>query len=207
MVLTDGFIMIQEKTSISFTIFWYDTYGNAGSIYPYGGNFSWYLDGVYRGSTEMLPGNSHSEPFTFSGLTPGTLYTMEVRAFSYDQYGEYGNDMGTLVTQIDTLSRPALFAWDTPKVAGAKYYIGAAEWDRLMYNIAEVHYHATGTYYSFSQSVPLVGEVVTAARYNDCRAAIRSVPGYGTYIPQVASGEIVTAYQLNVLVGELNAIP
>ncbi len=199
--------LVENTTSTSFSIFWYDPDNVMGTLYPYGGNFSWYLNGTYCGSTEMRPGNNYCEPITFTGLAPGTQYTVETRAFAYDQYGEYGADLGSVSTVVSTLSRPAYFAWSVPKTQGGQYYIGADEWYDLMANIQLVHKHATGSYYTWNQTVPEAGEIITAARYNDCRAAIRSVPGYGTYIPQVASGEIVTAYQLNALVGELNAIP
>ena len=93
-----------------------------------------------------------------------------------------------------------------PKTAGGQYYVGATEWFSLINNIMNVLEYA-GYEYSFTQSLPQTGEILTAARYNDLRAAIQSVPGYGYYIPQVSSGQIVTAQQLNLLVSELNAIP
>lgn len=109
-------------------------------------------------------------------------------------------------TTLTTLSRPSAFAWTVPKISGGSYYIGASEWIGLTYNIVNVLEYA-GYAYNFSYSLPVVGEVVTAARYNDIRAAIQTVPGYGYYIPQVSSGDTITAYQMNILVSELNAIP
>lgn len=199
--------LIEDISSTMIKISWYDPGGAFGNMYPYGANFDWYLDNVYRGSTQVRAGNSITEPITFLGLSPGTMYTITARAYAYDMYGEPGYDLGSVSTTVTTLSRPAYFSWTVPKVKGEQFYVGADEWKQLMLNVITVVSYATGVTPTLYYGNPIAGEVLMAARYNELRAAIQTVPGYGYYIPQVSRGQTVTASHMNVLVSELNAIP
>lgn len=176
-----------------------------GSYFPYGGRVSWYVDGTYVGASNYKPYATTCDGITITGLTPGTMYTVTINLYIYDANGipQYAGQFGVTMT---TLSRPAAFAWTVPKVAGGQYYVGASEWVGLVANILNVLEYA-GYSYTFKTQLPSPGDLLTAERYNDLRAAVQSVPGYGYYIPQVARGQVVTAQQLNLLVSELNAIP
>lgn len=185
------------------TVLWY---GLPEGLAVYGGYFQWYLDGSYVGNSTISANATACNGITISGLSGGTLYALMVHGYIYNADGSL-TDIGTDSTTFSTPTRPAYFAWTVPKVSGAQFYVGAAEWSALMTNINEVTAYAIGSYPSWSYSAPSSGEILTAARYNDLRAAIQTVPGYGYYIPQVSSGQIVTAQQLNLLVSELNAIP
>lgn len=177
-----------------------------GSYFPYGGYVAWFLDnGIFVGTSNYKPYATACDGITITGLTPGTMYTVTINLFVYDAAGtpNYG---GSYAVTMTTLSRPKAFSWTVPKISGGQYYVGATEWAGLAANIINVLEYA-GYSYTFKTQLPSPGDILTAARYNDLRAAIQSVPGYGYYIPQVASGQIVTAQQLNLLVSELNAIP
>lgn len=180
-------------------------YTDGGSYWPYGGIIDWWINGELYGQTTYDAYAEACNGINVIGLTPGTIYTVKIYAFPYDATGGL-TFLGELETSITTKSRPSAFSWTVPKTTGEQYYIGATEWALLLNNVVNVLEY-TGYTYTFSQELPSVGELVTADRYNDIRAAIQSIPGYGAYIPLVAAGDIVTAYQLNVLVSELNAVP
>ena len=182
-------------------------YTDGGSYFPYGGFVDWFIDGDRYGTSNYPAYTEACEGIQIIGLTPGTIYTIMAQVWVYTSADHSNiNFGGYLETTLTTGGRPSAFSWTVPKTAGGQYYVGATEWMSLINNIMNVLEYA-GYTYSFTQSLPQTGEILTAARYNDLRAAIQSVPGYGYYIPQVSSGQIVTAQQLNLLVSELNAIP
>ncbi len=143
---------------------------------------------------------------TFTNLEQGTMYTVVAHIYAYDMYGEIYGQIAEHSGTEATMGKPLPFAWTYEKKAGEPYFVGADEWVKLTNKISSVLAYK-GYSYTFTQDRPFSGDILTAARYNDLRAAIQSVPGYGYYIPQVTSGQIVTAQQLNLLVSELNAIP
>ena len=58
--------------------------------------------------------------------------------------------------------------------------------------------------------------VITAVQFNNAGAGIKKVSGYGTYIPTVYAGGVITADKnstnpaenaINIIVDELNSIP
>lgn len=101
--------------------------------------------------------------------------------------------------------RPSKFYWWTAKNPGGIFRLYADEWNELTENINAVRAYNNLPYYSFTQVRE--GDAFTADIYNEARIAIQGVPGYGSYINRVYSGDEVTAYCLNILVSELNAIP
>lgn len=181
------------------------TYTGGGAYFPYGGYVAWFVDQQFVGTSQYQPYAEACDGISITGLVPGTMYTVNINVFYYDASGNVGV-AGSMQTTMTTLSRPAYFSWTVPKVQGEPFYLGASEWAGLINSIMNVLEYA-GYIYSFTQTFPAAGELLTAARYNDLRAAIQTVPGYGYYVPQVSSGQIVTAQQLNLLVSELNAIP
>lgn len=62
-------------------------------------------------------------------------------------------------------------------------------------------------YSTYNFKTVYAGETVTAALYNEARTAIQDISGYGAYIPTVSARDKITAYCLNQIVSELNAIP
>ena len=167
----------------------------------------WYIDDAYVGQSTYDAGANMCNGITVTGLSPNTVYSVLARPFYYGTNGSLMQDADVTDTFI-TGARPAYFAWSVPKTSGGKYYVGVDEWYSLMQNVSDVIYYKNGVTYNFQYpSTPEYMGIFTAARYNDLRAAIRSVAGYGYYIPEVAPGQTVTAYQLNIMVEELNAIP
>ena len=88
---------------------------------------------------------------------------------------------------------------------GQSFKLTAAEWNSLTRNINMIRTYKNYSTYSFT--TVYAGDTVTAAIYNEARKAIQGISGYGAYIPTVYSLDNITAYALNTLVSELNAIP
>lgn len=111
-------------------------------------------------------------------------------------------------------ARPPYFSWTYPKMKGGDFNLTKDEWNDFTANINLVRAYKGLPAYNFTTAVH--GNYFTAAMYNEARAAIRGISGYGTYIPLVASGDDITAdinspYPeqniINIIVDELNAIP
>lgn len=102
-------------------------------------------------------------------------------------------------------SRPRDFAWTYDKVKGEGFNLTAAEWNSFTARIGAFRKYKKLSAKSFTDARK--GEYFTAAIYNEAREAIRDIPGYGTYIPEVSGGDEVTAYIMNIIVSELNAVP
>lgn len=168
----------------------------------------WYLNGSIWGSTTIPGGVEYAAGPQFTGLTPGTIYAVQADIYYINDFTGAAELIKSVYGTLYTWGRPDYFAWTVPKTAGGQYYVGSSEWDALLQNASTVVYYATGkVYYPAQTSPPGVGTLFTAARYNEVGDMVRTVPGYGYYIPQVSSGDIVTASQMNMLASELNAIP
>ncbi len=142
---------------------------------------------VYRlGSTSGTVKYSYSNPFTYTG-------TQDI----------YIRAEGEVVEVEET--RPDYFSWTYSKKSGKTFKLTAKEWNALTANINEVRAYRGYSQYSFTKAYS--GDDFTAKMYNQARKAIQGISGYGTYIPTVYAGDEVTAYALNQLVSELNAIP
>lgn len=105
----------------------------------------------------------------------------------------------------NTQTRPAKFYWTTSKVSGGTFNLTATEWNGLCENINLVRAYKGLTAYSFTTAYP--GEPFSASMYNQAVYAIQDVPGYGSYLYIVNPKQTITAYCMNILVSELNAIP
>lgn len=159
---------------------------------------------------------SLTEENDLSFLTPGRSYTMRMfsmnRPNSYDSNGWWYWHTNCRVSRLTanqtvtiTSNRPSLFYWTYGKTQGAAFNLTAAEWNALTQNINEVRVYKGLSNYSFNTAY--VGGTFTAIIYNQARVAIQAISGYGSYIPTVSSGQTITAYMMNILVSELNAIP
>ena len=67
-----------------------------------------------------------------------------------------------------------------------------------------LEYKGLSPYNSFTMAY--TGNNFTAAMYNQARLAIQAISGEGALISTVISGDTITAYMLNILASELNAI-
>lgn len=107
---------------------------------------------------------------------------------------------------VATQTRPAKFSWTKSKVSGSAFNLTADEWNGLCNNINAVRqYKGLQTYPFFPTAYP--GNVFYAEMYNQAVYAIQEISGYGTYLSTMSSGNTITAYCMNILVSELNAIP
>lgn len=143
-------------------------------------------------------GSSGAIDLTF--LDSNTTYSIRLVSADYDNTSAYSS-----YKSITTPSRPDYFSWDTQKVQGQSFKLTAAEWNSLTRNINMIRTYKNYDTYSFT--TVYAGDTVTAAIYNEARKAIQGISGYGSYIPTVYSLDNITAYALNTLVSELNAIP
>lgn len=101
--------------------------------------------------------------------------------------------------------RPEDFEWTYEKVSGGSFNLTADEWNALTARINEFRLYKKLPEYEFS--VAEKNKPFTAQMYNQVREAIQEISGYGTLIPEVEQKQEITAYMLNVVVSELNAIP
>lgn len=132
---------------------------------------------------------------------------------TYDQLvwtDEYSVD-----TYVFASGRPAKFTWADGTIyknQGQTFDITASEWNILTQNINDMRVYWGNNQYTFTTRA-VKGNPFYAYMYNDARTAIQTMKvdgvaySYGTYIPQVYSGQTITADCINALVEELNIIP
>lgn len=109
--------------------------------------------------------------------------------------------------------RPGKFSWDIPKNKGDDYQVTAEEWNKFQRNVAAVIRYKNVSPIEFAEVN--AGDTLTADLYMNTREAIRSISGYGTYIPSVQKHTKITADKsstvpsennINIIVDELNAV-
>lgn len=153
-----------------------------------------------NGARSVKTRYSSSGAIDLTFLDSNTTYNIRLISADYDNTSEYSS-----YKSITTPKRPDYFSWDTQKVQGQSFKLTAAEWNSLTRNINMIRTYKNYDTYSFT--TVLTGDTVTAAIYNEARKAIQGISGYGAYIPTVAARDEITAYCLNQIVSELNAIP
>ena len=135
-------------------------------------------------------------------VTAGTTYYVWICQYS-------GSSTGVIDLYIQppepAAVRPSNFSWTYTKTSGGAFNLTATEWNNFTARVNAFRKYKGLSNYSFTYAYK--GDDFTAAMYNQARIAIQGVSGYGTYIPTVTKGQIITAYMLNVLVSELNSIP
>lgn len=204
---------IDDITSDSATLYAYfksDTSGFKGTRYirlvveaSNGGSWMKRISGDNTSSYET------EWEYTITGLSPRTTYSWEIQ-LGYKASGESSityldvYDSGSFTTSKGA-KRPNDFSWTYPKVSGQPFLLMATEWNNFTLRINDFREYCGYSTYSFTTAYK--GNTFTAAMYNQARKAIQGISGYGAYIPTVSSGDTITAYQMNILVDELNAIP
>lgn len=126
-----------------------------------------------------------------------------VRAFVVNSSGGVSATGNWINVSIN--DRPNNFSWTYAKTQGGDFNLTAGEWNSYTARINEFRDYRGLSPYSFTTAY--TGNPFTAGMYNQARSAIQSISGFGGYIPQVSSGQDITAYMMNILVSELNAIP
>lgn len=153
-----------------------------------------------NGARSVTTRYSSSGAIDLTFLDSDTTYNIRLISADYDNTSEYSS-----YKSITTPKRPDYFSWDTQKVQGQNIKLTAAEWNSLTRNINMIRTYKNYDTYSFT--TVSTGDIITAAIYNEARKAIQGISGYGAYIPTVAARDEITAYCLNQIVSELNAIP
>ena len=132
-------------------------------------------------------------------------HTYKVRAFIVNSSGKVSETSNWITVSVPEKLRPQNFSWTYSKSSGGNFNLTAAEWNSFTSRINEFREYCDLSNYSFTTAYQ--GNTFTAAMYRQARTAIQAIDGYGGYIPYVSSGDEITAYMMNVLVSELNAIP
>ena len=153
-----------------------------------------------NGARSVTTQNVSSGAIDLTFLDSATTYSIRLVSADCDNTSAYSS-----YKSITTPKRPDYFSWDTQKVQGQSFKLTAAEWNSLTRNINMIRTYKNYSAYSFT--TVYAGDTVTAAIYNEARKAIQGISGYGTYIPSVNRLDNITAYALNIIVSELNAIP
>jgi len=166
----------------------------------------WAVNNVARGSESLGAYASISNGFTVSGLQSYTQHSV---------YAEIVYDGG--VARPDTIyitTRPSYFSWTNgalnwntgliEKVSNGSFNLTAQEWNNLCSNINDVRAYMGYWIYNFTSAYP--GLTFTYSMYNEAVYAIQGISGYGYYLSTVQSGYPIYAYQMNVLMTELNSI-
>lgn len=154
---------------------------------------------------------------TFTGLMPGTKYTVWCSLWNYDAGTELGVTDEISIT-TDRPPRPNDWYWTSVVQSGAempitkigdKVYqvmpLTAAEWNNFTARINEFRYYTGLSDYSFTTVYK--GGGITAAQLNQARTAISSIPGRGTLPTAASSNGTATASFVNGLKNALNAVP
>lgn len=132
-------------------------------------------------------------------------HTYKVRVFIVNSSGKVSETSNWITVTIPEKTRPSNFSWTYAKNSGGNFNLTASEWNSFTSRINEFRDYYDLSSYSFTTAYS--GNSFTAAMYRQARTAIQAIDGYGTYIPYVYSGDEITAYMMNILVSELNAIP
>jgi hypothetical protein len=152
----------------------------------------------WRAGTKYFTANTNNYEYTFTGLTPNTSYTLELRV--YDNAG----NMTTQQRVSVTTNRPLNFAWDTAKVKGQPFSLTATEWNGFIARVNEFRAYKSLGGATYNSAVK--GSPFTAAQFNQMRTAINDMSP-PTGVPAVAvKGASVTAAGLNGLRDSLNSI-
>ena len=167
----------------------------------------WYNGQDSAGTTSLAAHASSSSTKLFSGLRPGTRYSIKA-IIHYSSTPTSGLDRTVELSSIckteeEAATRPSYFSWDTAKTSGAEFKLTASEWNRLTSNINSVRsYHGASTV-SFTRAVS--GSVFTADMFNQARSAIMSIVYISGGIPTASSGGTIYASMLNALRDGINS--
>ena len=145
-----------------------------------------------------------------TGLTPNTTYTISVDFVTTTTPSIPGLEW--ILKDITTLSepvvrpRPSNFPnWTSNLTSGQGFDILASEWNSFRNRINQFRYYKYLG--NFSYTNVSAGQTVTALEFNQARAAIRDIPGYGTFIPIATQDSGITPNHFVMIRSELNAIP
>lgn len=168
----------------------------------------WYNGQDSAGTASLAAHASNSSTKLFSGLRPGTRYSIRA-IIHYSSTPTSGLDRTVELSSIckteeEAATRPSYFSWDTAKTSGAEFKLTASEWNRLISNINSVRSYLGYSSASFTKAV--AGNEFTAAMFNQARSAIISISGFSGYISQATSGGKVYANMLNALQSGINGL-
>lgn len=164
--------------------------------------FEWYIDGSPEGTTSSdghIDGYHYSSK-TFSSLSAGTSYLIEVNVYDNLTFVESGS--GSFSTDS---SRPSNFSWTNTFTSGSDVNITAAEWNDFQTRINEFRVYKGLSNYSFTSVVS--GNDMLAPEFNAARTAINDMsPPTAPPSAVIADTTDITAAYLIDIKDALNSI-
>lgn len=165
---------------------------------------TWYLNGDYKGTSWLGAHVSSGGAFTFSGLSPGTWYSIDVSI--------EGNDWGFTVdlstSEMTDEHRVYPWSWWSSIVSGGEIQISASEWNAFCSRINEVRVYAAypqlPSYGAFETAFS--GSPISASIVNHAIWAIRAMNPPITPPREVSPGQKVTADFFISLKNALNSM-
>lgn len=162
-----------------------------------------YLNGVSQGYVT-------NRTYTFTGLSPLTIYSFYVAA-----YNGYVDSNTTLIIDSFTTTdkvRPSNWSWEYTIASGQPFYtqsgtsvfiMRAAHWNAFTFRINEFRTYKGYATYGFTQAITSHTEAQIKTCINQAIAAI-NIMGFSQ--PQVASGDTVAASTFITMRDNLNSI-
>lgn len=174
---------------------------------------NWYIDnGIGPQEQYLGPGWDTSDSAEFTGLSPGTQYTIRAE-IRYTDNGQ--SKWATVYGDFETEKAATLefFEWDSPKTEGEAFNITASEWNKLLAHINDVRSNKKLPSYDYNY-IPQTGDSFLREYYNDALMAIAGIYSYegisdiynDNYIPYDDKIHPITADKINLLMELINDI-
>lgn len=176
-----------------------DTIPDAGTPSGVAGAYFW-RNGVQVSGA--ISANSSGEIFyTYTGLAPGTSYSLYCQI--YDADSNFSSSSNTITPSTAT-NRPTNFTWTYSKTSGANFKMTASEWTAFQLKINEFRTYKFGVGNNYTFTTAYDGNDFLATHYNETRNAIVNMNS--NLPPYRNSGDDVIASEINWLRDALNEV-
>jgi hypothetical protein len=161
--------------------------------------YRWFLDGEAVGSITDLSDGQTQIYYRFTGLSPGTTYTISIRVGRLPNIVMY-YDSTTVTT---TNSKPGQWMWWPQITAGGTVGITAGSWNAFTSRLNEWRTYKGQSAYSFTQATQ--GAAIRAAHVSQARTVVLGLAPSAS-IPTVAVGGPMYASIFNNMAAAINAL-
>lgn len=142
---------------------------------------------------------------TFTGLTAGTVYYVDVQIASAFWIGGSSITDGTKFTTPAVGVRPDNWSWTSTIAKGKPIKITAVEWNNFCTRINAFRIYQNKGNHTFT--TVSTGMPISAAIVNEARSGIYGLNNRGTLPTAATKGDKITASFFNTLKDALNAVP